>query len=164
MKTLKFISQSPEETIRLGEKLGELAQPGDIFLLTGNLGTGKTCLTQGIARGLKSQDYVLSPTFVLMRELNGRIPLYHIDLYRLDNIAEIADLGLDDYLFGRGLSVIEWADKGLTVLPAEHLLVKIDYLNDNERRIELIPRGKRYEKLLTQLKPLMKKGNRADSN
>jgi len=68
MKTLKFISKSPEETIKLGEKLGELAQPGDIFLLTGNLGTGKTCLTQGIARGLKSQDYVLSPTFVLMRE------------------------------------------------------------------------------------------------
>jgi len=163
MKTLKFISKSPEETIKLGEKLGELAQPGDIFLLTGNLGTGKTCLTQGIARGLKSQDYVLSPTFVLMRELNGRIPLYHIDLYRLDNIAEIADLGLDDYLFGKGLSIIEWADKGLAVLPAEHLLVKIDYLNDNERRIELIPCGKRYEKLLAQLKPLMK-GNRADSN
>jgi len=158
MKTFKFISKSPEETMKLGEKLGELAQPGDIFLLTGNLGAGKTCLTQGIARGLKSQDYALSPSFVLMRQLNGRIPLYHIDLYRLDNLAEIADLGLDDYLYGEGLSVIEWAEKGLALLPAEHLLIKINYLSDNERSIEFTPAGKRYEKLLAQLKPLLKKG------
>ncbi len=158
MKSLKLISHSPEETRNLGVHLGKLALPGDIFLLSGNLGAGKTCLTQGIARGLGSQDQALSPTFVLMRELAGRLPLYHIDLYRLDHIEEIADLGLDDYLYGQGVCVIEWAEKGLGILPAEHLLVKIDYLSDTERSFEFVPRGKRYENLLKQLKPLIKKG------
>jgi tRNA threonylcarbamoyladenosine biosynthesis protein TsaE len=155
---LKLISHNLEETRKLGVKLGELAQPGDIYLLTGNLGTGKTSLTQGIAWGLGSTDYALSPTFVLMRELKGRLTLYHIDLYRLDDIVEISDLGLDDYLYGSGLCVIEWAEKGLSVLPAEHLLIKISYFSDNERSFEFITHGKRYEKLLAQLKPALKKG------
>ncbi len=154
MKLLKFISHNPQETLDLGVRLGKLAEPGDIFLLSGNLGAGKTCLTQGIAWGLGSREYALSPTFVLMREIKGRLPLYHIDLYRLDRIEEVSDLGLDDYLYGRGLCVIELAEKGLSVLPASHLLVKIDYLSDTERSFEFIPRGKRYEKLLDQLKPL----------
>jgi tRNA threonylcarbamoyladenosine biosynthesis protein TsaE len=158
MKSLKLVSHNPEETRSLGLHLGELAQPGDLILLSGNLGVGKTCLTQGIVWGLGSQEYALSPTFVLMREIAGRLPLYHIDLYRLDQIAEIADLGLDDYLYGQGLCVIEWAEKGISILPAEHLLIKIDYLNDNERSFEFIPQGKRYEKLLIQLKSLIKKG------
>jgi tRNA threonylcarbamoyladenosine biosynthesis protein TsaE len=158
MKSLKFTSHNPEQTCRLGYRLGEAAQPGDIYLLSGNLGVGKTCLTQGIAWGLGSREYALSPTFVLMREIQGRLPLYHIDLYRLDRIEEISDLGLDDYLYGRGICVIEWAEKGLSVLPAEHLLVKIDYLSDTERSFELIPQGKRYQKLLTQVKSLIKKG------
>ena len=158
MKQLKIIIHSPEETRELGTRLGELAEPGDIYLLSGNLGTGKTCLTQGIAWGLGSQEYALSPTFVLMRELKGRLPLYHIDLYRLDRIEEISDLGLDEYLYGRGVSVIEWAEKGISVLPSEHLLIKIEYLGDTERSLEFIPRGRRYEKLLTRLKPLIKKG------
>lgn len=151
MRSLKLISHSPEETLNLGVCLGNLAEPADIFLLSGPLGAGKTCLTQGIARGLGSKEYALSPTFVLMREIDGRLTLYHIDLYRLDHIEEIFDLGLDDYLFGRGLTVIEWAEKGLGVLPTEHLQVKIDYVSDNERGIEFIPHGKRYKKLLTKL-------------
>jgi tRNA threonylcarbamoyladenosine biosynthesis protein TsaE len=155
MKSLKLISHSPQETLDLGVRLGKLAGPGDIFLLSGNLGAGKTCLTQGIAWGLGSREYALSPTFVLMRELNkGRLPLYHIDLYRLDKIEEVSDLGLDDYFCGRGLCVIEWAEKGLSVLPAGHLLIKIDYLSDTERSFEFIPNGKHYTKLLEQLKPL----------
>ena len=158
MKSLKLTSHNLEETRKLGIHLGELAQPGDIYLLMGNLGTGKTTLTQGIAWGLGSTDYALSPTFVLMRELKGRQALYHIDLYRLDDIAEISDLGLDDYLYGSGLCVIEWAEKGLSVLPAEHLLIKIDYLSDSGRSFEFIPHGKRYEKLLSQLKLALKKG------
>jgi len=152
MKSLRLTSHNPAETRIIGEKLGELAQPGDLFLLSGNLGAGKTTLTQGIARGLGSQENALSPTFVLMRELKGRLPLYHIDLYRLDRLEEISDLGLDDYLYGNGLCVIEWAEKGLAVLPAEHLLIKIDYLEDTGRQFEFIPEGRRYRKLLTQLK------------
>jgi tRNA threonylcarbamoyladenosine biosynthesis protein TsaE len=158
MKSLKLISRSPAETQSLGRRLGELAHPGDIFFLSGNLGTGKTCLTQGIVWGLGSREYALSPTFVLMRQIEGRLTLYHIDLYRLDQVEEISELGLDDYLYGQGLCVIEWAEKGLSVLPAEHLLVKIDYLDDTGRRFEFFPHGKRYEKLLDQLKSFQLKG------
>ena len=151
---LDLISHSPEQTQRIGARIGELALSGDIFLLVGRLGTGKTCLTQGIARGLNIKEYALSPSFVIMRELYGRLPLYHIDLFRLDHIEEIEELGLDDYLYGKGVCVVEWAEKGLTVLPAEHLLIQIDYLSDTERSFRLEPRGKRYLELLTQLKPL----------
>jgi len=151
---LDLVSHSPEQTQKIGAGIGELALPGDIFLLVGRLGTGKTCLTQGIARGLNIKEYALSPSFVIIRELYGRLPLYHIDLFRLDHIEEIEELGLDDYLYGKGVCVVEWAEKGLTVLPAEHLLVQIDFISDTERSFRLEPRGKRYQELLTQLKPL----------
>jgi tRNA threonylcarbamoyladenosine biosynthesis protein TsaE len=151
MSYLKLISHSPEQTQKLGRCIGELALPGDVFLLVGNLGTGKTCLTQGIAWGLDIKEYTMSPSFVIVRELYGRLPLYHIDLYRLDHIDEIADLGLDDYLYGRGVCVVEWAEKALSILPTEHLLVKIDYLSDTERSFQMEPSGQRYQKMVAQL-------------
>ncbi len=154
MSYLKLISHSPEQTQRLGVRIGELALPGDILLLTGALGTGKTCLTQGIAWGLGIREYALSPSFVIVRELHGRLPLYHIDLYRLDQIEEIEELGLDDYLYGKGVCVVEWAEKGLSVLPAEHLLIQINFLSDSERSFQFKPKGKRYLKIVSQLKPL----------
>ena len=154
MSYLELISRSPEQTQRLGVRLGELALPGDIFLLVGGLGTGKTCLTQGIAWGLDIREYTMSPSFVIMRELHGRLPLYHIDLYRLDRIEEIADLGLDDYLYGNGVCVIEWAEKGLSQLPAEHLMIEISYLSDTERSLQMKPSGQRYLEIVAQLKQL----------
>ena len=147
----ELISRSPEETQGLGTRIGKVASPGDIFLLVGTLGAGKTCLTQGIAWGLGINEYAVSPSFVLVRELYGRLPLYHVDLYRLDNIEEIVELGLDDYLYGSGVCVVEWAEKGLSVFPAEHLLIEIDYLSDTERRLRLIPEGKHYLKIAGQL-------------
>ena len=150
----ELISHSPEETQKLGIRIGESASPSDIYLLAGALGTGKTCLTQGIAWGLDIKEYALSPSFVVVRELYGRLPLYHIDLYRLDNIEEIIELGLDDYLYGSGICVVEWAEKGLSVLPAEHLLIQISYLADTERRFQLQPRGQHYAKMLTRLRAL----------
>jgi tRNA threonylcarbamoyladenosine biosynthesis protein TsaE len=152
MSYLKLISHSPEQTREFGASLGELALPGDIYLLVGSLGTGKTCLTQGIAWGLNIKEYTLSPSFVIVRELYGRLPLYHIDLYRLDHIEEIAELGLDDYLYGNGVCVIEWAEKGLSVLPPEHLMIQISYLSDTERSLQLKPSGKRYREIMEQLK------------
>jgi tRNA threonylcarbamoyladenosine biosynthesis protein TsaE len=152
MNTLKFITHSAEQTQKVGISIGKLAEPGDLFLLIGDLGTGKTCLTQGIAYGLDIQEYTLSPSFVIMRELHGRLPMYHMDFYRLENIAEISDLGLDDYLFGKGVCVIEWANRGLTVLPEDHLLVGIDYLVENERSFVIEPRGERYIRMVKQLK------------
>jgi tRNA threonylcarbamoyladenosine biosynthesis protein TsaE len=154
MGTLQYqlTTNSPEQTQELGKRLGKLALPGDVFLLVGNLGAGKTCLTQGIAWGLAIEEYTASPTFVLVRELYGRLNLYHIDLYRLDHIDEIADLGLDDYLYGNGLCVIEWAEKGSSLLPQEHLLIEIGYVSDNERSFRFEPAGKRYRQLVSQLK------------
>jgi len=154
MSYLELTSHSPEQTQQLGARIGELTLPGDILLLVGALGTGKTCLTQGIAWGLGIKEYAVSPSFVVIRELYGRLPLYHIDLYRLDHIEEIVELGLDDYLYGSGVCVVEWAEKGLSVLPTEHLMIQISYLSDSERSLQLKPSGKRYLQILAQLKPL----------
>lgn len=154
MAKLTLTSNSPEETRKLGMRLGKLAQPGDVFLLTGELGAGKTCLTQGIAWGIGIEEYALSPTFVIMRELRppkkGLI-LYHIDLYRLDKIEESLDLGLDDYFYGNGVCVVEWADRAPAVLPKDRLLIKIDYLSDTGRRFRLESRGRRYAEIIKQL-------------
>ena len=152
MNHLELISHSPEQTQKLGVRIGELALAGDIFLLVGAFGTGKTCLTQGVAWGLNIKEYALSPSYVIIRELYGRLPLYHIDLYRLDHIEEITHLGLDDYFYGNGACVVEWAEKGLSLLPAEHLLIQISYLSDTERSFQLKPSGKRYLEITTQLK------------
>ena len=151
MTVLKLISRSPEQTQHLGMRLGELAQSGDVFLLTGNLGSGKTCLTQGVAWGLGVKEYAFSPSFVIIREYHGRLPLYHIDFYRLDRIEEIADLGLNEYLYGKGICVVEWADKGIAVLPKEHLLINLSYISDTERSISLAPKGDRYTELMKSL-------------
>ena len=152
MKPPEIISNSPEETRQFGARLGKLSQPGDIFLLVGKLGAGKTCLTQGIARGLNIRDYAASPSFMLVRELYGRLPLYHMDFYRLEKLEEIADLGLDEYFYGQGVSVVEWAEKGLSLLPPEHLLIEMSYLSDTGRRLKIKTRGKRYRQLVAGLK------------
>lgn len=159
MDSFKISSGSPEQTREIGRALGELAEAGDIYLLAGQLGAGKTCLTQGITWGLGIDEYALSPSFVLMREMHGCLALYHMDFYRLDNIEEISDLGLDDYLYGDGVCVIEWAEKGMDVLPEDHLLIKITYVNDSERELEFIPNGERYEKLTETLKPAVITGS-----
>ena len=153
MPELSITSYDPEDTLKLGRRIGELAMPGDIFLLSGILGAGKTCLTQGIAYGLGINEYTLSPSFVLVRELYGRLPLYHMDLYRLENLEEIADLGLDDYLYGKGVCAIEWANKGVALFPRETLSIEISYLGDNERQFTLKPNGQRYIELLDKLRP-----------
>ena len=150
-KPLSLVSHSPEQTQRLGRRLGKLAQAGDVFLLTGNLGSGKTCLTQGIAWGLGVKEYAFSPSFVLVREYYGRLPLYHVDLYRLERIEEIVDLRLEEYLYSQGLCVIEWAEKGMEVMPAAHLLIKLDYILPTERSLSLEPEGDHYQQLLELL-------------
>jgi tRNA threonylcarbamoyladenosine biosynthesis protein TsaE len=152
VKSLEMISNSPEQTRKIGIKLGELAASGDVILLVGPLGAGKTCLTQGIARGLGIYEYTASPSFVLVREYQGKLPLYHIDLYRLDRVEEVAQLGLDDYLYGNGVCVVEWADKGLSVLPEEHLLIELQIISPLKRRLSFMPEGTRYSKMLSKLK------------
>ena len=150
MTPLILRSHSARETARIGGVLGQYAEAGDVFLLSGDLGTGKTCLTQGIAKGLGVDDYVRSPTFVLVTIHQGKLPLYHIDIYRLDEVAEVVDLGLEEYLAGDGVSVIEWASKALEGFPQPYMLVTLTYEGENERVIQLEPRGERYERLLAQ--------------
>lgn len=159
MEFLTLNSHSAEQTQLLGTYLGKLAQKGDVFLFVGDLGTGKTCLIQGLARGLDIQEYAFSPSFVIVREYHGRIPLYHVDFYRLDHIEEIADLGLEEYLYGNGVCAVEWAEKGLPVLPQENLLVELHYVPDSdaERIIHLRPEGKRYVDLINNLKGTLDK-------
>jgi len=149
---MNLISHSAEETQRIGLRIGEVAEAGDVLLLVGRLGAGKTCLTQGIAWGLGIEGYATSPSFVVINEYRGRLDLYHIDLYRLDRIEDVIGLGLDDYLYGSGISVVEWADKAMGLLPTEHLLVEIGILSDTERSIGLKPSGRRYLEMLSQLK------------
>jgi tRNA threonylcarbamoyladenosine biosynthesis protein TsaE len=151
---LDVVSNRPEETQEIGVRIGKLARTGDVFLLVGELGVGKTCLTQGIAWGLDIRDYALSPSFVIVRELAGRLRLYHIDLFRLERLAEIDDLGLDDYLYGDGVCVVEWAEKGLPLLPTEHLWIEIKFLDDTQRSLYFKPSGTRYRELLAQLRGL----------
>lgn len=113
-----FKTHSPEETQALGEQLGKTLKPGDVIALIGDLGAGKTCLTQGIARGIgiAPDEVVSSPSYILINEYNGTIPIYHIDLYRLESTAEIADLGLMEYIEGNGICVIEWAERMAALL------------------------------------------------
>jgi len=159
LTTLKLTSHNPEQTQQLGGRLGELAEAGDVFLLIGNLGSGKTCLTQGIAWGLGVKEYAFSPSFVIVREYHGRLTLYHIDFYRLDRIEEIVDLGLDEYLYGNSVCVVEWAEKGSAVLPKENLTIELSYISGTERFISLEPRSKRYSQLLKSLNLDLKKWN-----
>ena len=160
MSPVVLKSRSAGETRRIGASLGRHLEPGDILLLCGDLGTGKTCLTQGIAKGLGITEYVRSPTFVLVSIHQGRLPLYHIDIYRLDQVAEVIDLGLEEYLAGDGVSVIEWADKALEVFPQSCLRVTLDYEGENERLLRLEPRGERYERLVLQVQDeLSKRGS-----
>jgi len=154
MECLKLNSHSPAQTQLLGSYLGEIAQKADVLLLIGELGAGKTCLVQGIARGLSVEEYAFSPSFVILREYHGRLPLYHIDFYRLNDIEEIAALGLEEYFYGDGVCAIEWAENGLQIVPPDNLLISIGYTPASEtgRLIWLKPQGEHYHELVRQLK------------
>ena len=154
----QITSHSPEETQAIGRILGSSAEPGDIFLLVGGLGAGKTCLTQGILWGLGVDEYARSPTFVLVSQYQGRLMLYHMDLYRLDTIEEIIDLGLDEYLFGDGVCVVEWAEKAAEIFPERHVLVRIDYVDETSRRLTLTTVGERHGKLIDALRVAVTEG------
>lgn len=141
-------THSPKQTQSIGKRLGLRANPGDLILLVGELGSGKTCLAQGIARGLNIQGYIRSPTFVLVNEYQGRIPFYHIDLYRLDGLIAIQELGLEEYIESDGLCIIEWADKAMPTFPGEHLLINIESRGLKDRSFQFTAYGPRHQKLL----------------
>ncbi|MBM3947617.1 MAG: tRNA (adenosine(37)-N6)-threonylcarbamoyltransferase complex ATPase subunit type 1 TsaE [SAR202 cluster bacterium] len=148
MKTLQVHSGSPEATRGIGRTLGEHCQPGDLILLVGDLGTGKTTLTQGIAQGLGVKQPARSPTFVLVAQYTGRLTLFHADLYRVNDPLEALELGLDESERGTGVCVVEWAERAPDAFSDEHLQVRITSEAEDSRLVTLLARGARYEALL----------------
>lgn len=154
-----YVTDSAEATAKLGEVLGELLQAGDLVLLKGPYGAGKTTFTQGVARGLGVADYVTSPSFTLVNEyrpaeLDRHPPLFHLDLYRISGAVEALDFGLEEYLDERGVCVVEWPEKAAEALPREHLDVVFEIPNpaaSDERRITFSAFGSRYRDLLARL-------------
>jgi tRNA threonylcarbamoyladenosine biosynthesis protein TsaE len=156
---MQINTYSPEQTHAVGRAIGEQAGIGDIFLLTGPLGAGKTCLTQGIAWGLGVVEYARSPTFVLMSRYQGRFTLNHLDLYRINDPLEAWDLGLDDQLYGNGICVVEWADRATEIFPSDALWIDMDYGSDPvHRAITLAESSVRYRLLLKKLQGFIEVG------
>jgi tRNA threonylcarbamoyladenosine biosynthesis protein TsaE len=136
-------SQSPEETQRFGALVGKYVTGGSVIALSGELGSGKTCLTQGIAKGLGVPEHlhVTSPTYVLVNEYPGSLRLFHLDLYRIDNVAQLDDVGIDDILGSDDVAVIEWAEKMVDMLPEERLFVTISIIDDETRDFHITASG-----------------------
>ncbi|GIM46300.1 tRNA (adenosine(37)-N6)-threonylcarbamoyltransferase complex ATPase subunit type 1 TsaE [Collibacillus ludicampi] len=138
-----LIAEDAEKTQRFAEILGELAKPGDVLTLHGDLGAGKTTFTQGLARGLGVGQSVSSPTFTLIHEYEGRIPLYHIDVYRLGKHAAEEDLGYDEYFYGEGVTVVEWAELIEERLPDDYLSLTLEKNGEHRRTLHFVARGPR---------------------
>lgn len=134
---MKFITSSPEETVELGKKIGGMLKNGDVIAMQGTLAAGKTTITKGIAAALGIEDTITSPTFCLISEYQGKMPLYHMDVYRLNGAEDFAELGTDDMIYGNGVSIIEWSEKIMTELPRKTILLKITPQEDGTRLIEI---------------------------
>ncbi len=152
--SLTLISGNTEETLSIGRVVGENLNAGDIVALTGELGAGKTCLTKGIAIGLGVlESYpITSPTFTLINEYQGKLTLYHFDLYRLKGLHEMEDLGYEEYLFGEGVCVIEWAEKIKDLFLDSMVSVSLKYLDENRREISITGDGDRMAQIINALK------------
>lgn len=151
---MQLVSRSSDDTIKIGRRLAKGLRPGDIICLFGQLGSGKTVLTKGIAEGIGfRRQAVISPTFVIIRQYDeGKLPLYHFDLYRLRSPEDIQALGYEEYFFGEGVSVVEWPDKLRYLMPREYLRIDIEVTSENCRHLRLRPFGRRYEELLKKAK------------
>jgi len=147
------ITSSPEQTWEIGRLLGKLLDTGDTVCLFGDLGAGKTNFAYGIARGLDVREqYITSPTFTFVNEYQGRVPLYHLDLYRLKGPDELENIGFDEYIESDGVTVIEWAERAEDELPVENVRVYLTSVDEMSRELGFLGEGERYEKLVAELK------------
>lgn len=137
---LKWVSQSPAQTQAWGAKLASKIKPPRVIALVGDLGAGKTCLVKGMAKGfqVKSKDLVHSPTFTLINEYKGKFPVYHMDLYRLGSEDEFCDLGYEDYFFGEGVAIVEWAERIESLLPKDAVAIQLKVKGETKREIECL--------------------------
>lgn len=152
--TLQIRLKDAGATRELGRVVGRLLGAGDVVILTGELGAGKTTLAQGLARGLGVAGTVTSPTFTLIQEHRGRLPFYHIDIYRLEDPEAALELGLEEYFYGQGVTVVEWGERLAGLLPPEYLEVCLEYDPTAGRRAILTARGQRYARMLEELKQI----------
>ena len=151
--TLDFISHSADQTRRMGARLSQLFTGGEVLFLTGDLGTGKTCLVQGIGQGLGIKERITSPTFTLVNEYPGkRLTLYHVDLYRIVDVKATMTFGLDEYLYGDGICAIEWAERAKSIWTEEYLFISLRYIDEMKRGIALRGVGQQYDQLVTRFK------------
>lgn len=148
MKTI-YLNED-KDTREIGFKLGKLLNPGNVICLVGDLGAGKTTMTQSLAEALEVDDYITSPTFTIVNEYEGKMPLYHFDVYRIGCSDEMYDIGFEEYINGEGVCIIEWADIIEDILPDEYLKIELNY-KDMGREMNLIPYGKEYEKIVEEL-------------
>lgn len=148
---LTISTTSAEETTALGERLGKLLSPGDVIALFGDLGAGKTTLTRGIAVGLGLEADIHSPTFTLIHEHPGPTPLYHVDLYRLSSELEVETLGLEEYIYSDGVTIIEWADRMTCMLPKDRLDITLRMQGDTERELIFEAESERMGKIIEGL-------------
>ncbi len=132
-----IITKSAAGTQRFWREIARQLRPGDLVCLIGDLGAGKTCLVQGIARGLQVKDYVNSPTFKIINEYQGKMPVYHFDLYRLDGLRDLSGLGYEEYFYGQGVALVEWAEKITPYVPSQYLQIELRRVNDKTRKIIL---------------------------
>ncbi len=146
-------SDNTESTQALGEWMGRAAVGGEVLALIGPLGAGKTRFVQGLAKGLEvAERYITSPTFILLQTYEGRLPLYHIDLYRIEKEGEMEPLGLEEFLEGDGVSAVEWADKGFNTLPSNRLTITFRYAGEDQRELHLRATGAPYTQWLRQIR------------
>ena len=150
---MRLTSPSLATTLQVGSNLGSICEPGDVVCLGGDLGAGKTTLAQGIAQGagVDESEYVNSPTFAILHEYHGTFPIYHMDFYRLGSSEDVVALGLEEYLFGDGLALIEWFDRAEDVLPESKLVVHLSYVNETSREISLHSDDPHWLKKINQL-------------
>lgn len=152
-ETITVFSKSAEETFRLGELLGKGATGGEVIGLSGPLGAGKTQFVKGLAKGLGVADaYVSSPTFILVHPHEGRLPLYHIDLYRLEKESDAEAIGLEEYLEGEGVAAVEWVERALQFLPRARLMISLQYKEGDRREITLTASGTDYIRWIDPVK------------
>ena len=135
--TITLLSQSPEDTIEIGRILGTSLHEGDVVLLDGELGCWKTFITQGLILGMGSDDFARSPTFVIVAEYKGKFPIYHMDLYRLDNLSIHDDHSLDELIYGEGVSIIEWPGRSKDLFPDESILIEFKRLDEYSRVLKI---------------------------
>lgn len=148
---MEFKTNSDLETRELGLSIGSALKGGEVIAMTGDLGAGKTTMTKSIAQGLEIDDYITSPTFTIVNEYEGRLKLYHFDVYRISDIEEMYDIGYEEYLYSDAVSIIEWSNLIEEILPKDKINIDIEYIDENARKITITGTGDKFEHLAKEM-------------